>query len=151
MILPTGTSMMVRGLNKKRREQGAWGRLRKRSLESSSSCWDQKTSSDPSMRIIRGGGKDLNRWERVLKRRADDEARMWAIKKSKVLRALSSSASLENSSSCFSASSEHSSLFCSNSSASSFSSSSLASPASFFLILPHLTRLSYAALLLSRP
>ena len=90
-MVPTGTSMMAPlWMNKKRTELGAWGRLSKRSSEaSSSSYWeDPQTSADPRIRIIRGGGsKDLNQWERIIKRRADDEeARMWPIKKSKVLR-----------------------------------------------------------------
>ena len=88
-MVPTGTSLMVPGMNKKRTELGAWGRLSKRNTESSSSYWDPQTSSDPRIRIIRAeGNKDLNQWERIIKRRGDDDkARMWPIKKSKVLRA----------------------------------------------------------------
>ena len=78
---------MVPGMNKKRTELGAWGRLSKRSTESSSYWGDPQTSADPRIRIIRGGGKDLNQWERIIKRGANGEARLWPIKKSKVLRA----------------------------------------------------------------
>ena len=58
------TSLMV----PKRTELGAWGRLSKRSPESSSSQ-DPQTSMDPRIRIIRGG-KDLNQWIRTIKRKA---------------------------------------------------------------------------------
>ena len=86
IMTPTGDSIMVPGMNRKRSELGAWGRLSKRSTESSSYWGDLQTQSDPRIRIIRGGGTDLNQWERTIKRRGEDrETRMWPIKNSKVL------------------------------------------------------------------
>ena len=63
---PTGASLRV----PKRTEVGAWGRISKRSPESSS-YQDPRTSFDPRIRIIRGS-KDLNPWNRIIKRKADE-------------------------------------------------------------------------------
>ena len=63
---PTGTSLIV----PKRTELGAWGRLSKRNPESSSNQGPPISSSDPRIRMIRGG-KDLNQWNRIIKKEAD--------------------------------------------------------------------------------
>ena len=67
---PTGTSLMVPYMNKKRTELGAWGRLSKRSSEPGSQ-WNPLTSSDPRIRIIRSS-LESGPMERIIKRSADE-------------------------------------------------------------------------------
>ena len=69
-LRPTGTSLMVPYMNKKRTELGAWGRLSKRSSDSGSH-WNPLTPSDPRIRIIRSS-LESDPMERIIKRSADE-------------------------------------------------------------------------------
>ena len=67
-----------RGASLKRRELGGWGW----GLPSKTSS-ELGSSADGLIRIVRGS-KDLNQWERIIKRGADDQ-RKWKKKNKKVV------------------------------------------------------------------
>ena len=74
---PTGTSL-------KRTELGGWGPVLKNWGLPSKRSSELGSSADGLIRIVRGS-KDLNQWERIIKRGADDQRRKWKKKNKKVV------------------------------------------------------------------
>ena len=73
-----------RGASLKRTELGGWGPVLKNWGLQSKRSSELGSSADGLIRIVRGS-KDLNQWERIIKRGADDQRRKWKKKNKKVV------------------------------------------------------------------